>query len=371
MVAHGAVVAHSEGDGVWDSTTTWRVAEDLRIGSAADEGPTGFNEIVGLTVDPAKRIYVVERTTQEIRVFDSTGTFLRRMGRKGRGPGEMQDVSGIDWDRAGRLWIVDPGNGRYTLFDTSGHFVATRPRATPFNMFPWNGAFLASGDLVDVFGLPGAGLPPPLGLVRFDTALVARDTLPLPASDPPRFTLRRVSGNNVSMMSAPVPFAASVHWRLDRRGFLWLGATVPYRVYRLRLTGDTAAVVERSYVPLRVSGSERATALARLDWFVKQGGPVDASRIPSEKPAFEDFFVDDDGRLWVNPVTAAGDSASARVFDVFDADGRLLGRLQLPWKVSSWPPPVFRGDRLYAVTADPDGVPFVVRAHIERGSRLR
>jgi len=55
-----------------------------------------------------------------------------------------------------------------------------------------------------------------------------------------------------------------------------------------------------------------------------------------------------------------------RVFDVFDPEGRYLGRARSNFTVVGTP--VLRGERLYSVTRDENDIPFVVRARIERGS---
>jgi hypothetical protein len=53
-----------------------------------------------------------------------------------------------------------------------------------------------------------------------------------------------------------------------------------------------------------------------------------------------------------------------RVVDIFDPEGRYLGRIGLPFMLSMNPPPVFRDGFLYAVTEDELEVPYVVRARI-------
>jgi hypothetical protein len=357
---NGTVVVHNEGGGLWDSATAWRIVEDLRIGNAEGDGSAGFNRIVGLALDREGRIYALEGETQDVRVFDSTGAFVRRFGRKGRGPGEMENASGMGWDDGRRLWVVDPANGRYALFDTTGRVVGTRQRSTSFYMFPWKGAFLASGELVDVIGLPG-GFPPTFALARYDTAMVPRDTIHLPTYQGELYTQRSQSGGG---MSAGVPYTPGLVWSVDPRGFLWFGITAPYRIYQRRLGGDTVRIIERAYEPLPVAAADRDSEIAHLDWFTKQGGQVDASRIPKVKPAFDRFFLDDVGNLWVDPVTPRSDDD--RVFDVFDPDGRYLGRARSNFPIVGTP--VFRGERLYAVTGDENDIPYVVRARIERGS---
>ena len=102
-----------------------------------------------------------------------------------------------------------------------------------------------------------------------------------------------------------------------------------------------------------------------MSWFTKQGGNVDRSRIPNVKPAVNDLLIAEDGYLWVSPVVA--DTAlQRRVFDIFDPEGRFLGELRLPFDLMLYPAPVLRRNRIIGVTQDAGGVPYIVRARIER-----
>jgi hypothetical protein len=54
-----------------------------------------------------------------------------------------------------------------------------------------------------------------------------------------------------------------------------------------------------------------------------------------------------------------------RLLDVFDSEGRYLGRVELPFVMERYPTPLFRNGRIYAVTRDDLDVPYVVSAMIE------
>ena len=53
-------------------------------------------------------------------------------------------------------------------------------------------------------------------------------------------------------------------------------------------------------------------------------------------------------------------------YDLFDPDGRFLGRVQLPVPMNAVRRVV--GDHIYGVTQDELGVPYVIRARIEMHS---
>jgi hypothetical protein len=56
-------------------------------------------------------------------------------------------------------------------------------------------------------------------------------------------------------------------------------------------------------------------------------------------------------------------------FDVFDADGRYLGRMRTDIGLSNRPPPIFRNGRVYAVASGELGVPIVIRGEIVMSRR--
>jgi hypothetical protein len=53
-------------------------------------------------------------------------------------------------------------------------------------------------------------------------------------------------------------------------------------------------------------------------------------------------------------------------FDVFERDGRYLGRVHAPDLLSIYPEPVVRGDYVWAITRDELDVSYVVRYRIDR-----
>lgn len=73
-----------------------------------------FGAVSGLEVDPAGRIYVLDRQENRIRVFGPDGRFLTEAGREGAGPGEFRYLAGSDMTDDGALLVADPANGRVT-----------------------------------------------------------------------------------------------------------------------------------------------------------------------------------------------------------------------------------------------------------------
>src|SRR4029434_10624526 len=67
----------------------WTLKETLRIGGA-EAGPASFNQVRAVDVDAKGRILVMDRQTQDIRMFAPDGKHLRTIGGQGAGPGALK-----------------------------------------------------------------------------------------------------------------------------------------------------------------------------------------------------------------------------------------------------------------------------------------
>jgi hypothetical protein len=359
---NGMVQVTNPAEGVWDSSTAWRVVEELRIGSIDEVGPALLGDVQAVELDPLGRIWILEGQSQELRVFDRDGRHLRTIGRKGGGPGEFAQPLGMAWSATGQLWVPDPENNRISIIDTSGAFVGSRRMIGGFMWFPWPGRFDTAGFFYNFLPDLGPGREFRMFMVRYDTALNVIDTLAPPEWQEPEQYFELVSADGQSRWRNSVPYTPSLQWKLTPAGDFWFVHTGPYELFRVNDDGDTVRKVTKPFEQVPVTGEDVDSALARLEDFIKRGGKVDRSRIPDVKPAVEHLYLSDDGHLWVQPVTARRDDRG-RLHEIFDPEGRYLGRVRLPFRLS-WTPPVIRGDVIVGVTRDELEVPFVVRARI-------
>jgi len=358
----GRVVVTNPAEGMWRAGEGWRVVEEIRIGAEDGDGPEVLGRISALMEDAGGRIWALESDDQQFKVFGSDGRFVRTVGRKGGGPGEMRQVAGVAETSDGQLMVVDPQGARVSVFDTAGIFLRSIPISGGFVIIPWPGGIDSAGYFYHVVPQPTAGAFE-FALVRYDSEMTPLDTL-IPPRRTARHQFEHRSGPG-NMLSASVPFSPSMTWRLTREGDFWFIHTGTYELVRQSARGDTIRSVSKPFRSVPVTGAEKDSALARLKWFTDQGGKVDRGRIPDVKPAVQGFQVAEDGHLWVNAVQP--DTGSQRkVFEIFDPEGRFLGEVRFPFDLMSYPVPILRRDRIIGVTQDDAGVPYIVRARIER-----
>jgi len=206
------------------------------------------------------------------------------------------------------------------------------------------------------------------------------DTLLTPDTGYERPRLEARVENSVSINS--VPYSPGEHVTWHPAGFFIHGIS---RRYAFTLLDPERPVrVEREVESFPVTAGEKAEETARTTRDLRYTDPNwrwDGPAIPDRKPAFDGFFPGDDGRIWVyrqgpgverdDPDYDPSDPDSVEdrwrdtpLFDVFEVDGTFLGTVRAPLDFSRYPRPVFRGDRVWAVTRDDFGVQRIVRFRV-------
>ena len=313
-----------------------------------------------MAVDDIGRLWVLERQASELRLFSSSGEHVRTVGREGSGPGEFNQPVRVDVGPEGRLWVMDPQNARLSVFDSAGVYIEALRAMGGFVILPWRGGFDRDG----YYYAPVPELEPEfrVALGRFDRSYTVLDTISLPTDPVEREFYEIVDGS--SRMRAGVPFQGGLRWALSTSGTVWALITDQYRMFEFTTGGDTLRSVTTSFDPLSVTSQERADALEDLKWFTDQGGRVDLSRIPDQKPAAGFFFLDDQDHAWVSRITAESDEDQS--LDVFNPTGQYMGTIVAPFRLQPSPIPFVREGSLYGVVLDELDVPYVVRARIVR-----
>jgi hypothetical protein len=348
----------------WTEKDAWRMTQIVRIGSTEGDGADVFGQIAGLAVDDRGRIWVADRLTHEIKVFEPDGSHVRTFGRKGGGPADFNGIAGMSWGPGGNLWVLDGGNARYAVYDTAGRLLETRARDITTTMSPWPGGFDRAGRLTDILARESTTAGRSTSLVRFSADWSKRDTLRLPAVPQRSFgSLKSGTATHQRIREAPVPFMPRAIWAVDPAGFTWVAVSDEYRIERSGFDGVVDRALELDNTPPRVTRAEKEQILKNFAWFEAEGGKLDPSLIPDEHSDLVNFFPDDEGHLWVVPSYPEREKPP---FDVFGPDGRYLGQLRAPVPVLPVPSPVIRRGIMAAISRDANGVESVILFRISR-----
>ncbi|MEX0893985.1 MAG: hypothetical protein WEB88_17585 [Gemmatimonadota bacterium] len=366
-LANGALHVRNDASGVWTPEERWRLVEDLRIGSADGQGPDVFGRVGSALLDTMGRLWVMDPTIPEMRVFDIDGTYVRTVGRRGSGPGELSNGGNVFRGPDGEIWAEDTRERRWERFDTAGNVVGR----TGINSNLGNGArrWTPDGRLLEIQLLREPGAAPGeeraiwvRNTLDAEGQLVPGDSFPFPVlPTPERVRITGLDGRG--SISFYIPFAANGMRALSQDGSFWVAEPGPdYRIRHVSLTGDTLLVFERSYEPVAVPDSARQPA---IDNMYREGfsqPDLDPDEIPTAHPPFARLYEATDGMLWVLRVAEHGRSA----FDVFTAAGHYLGQVAGDVDLEALRVFHISDEHVFAMAADELGVQSIVRVRIEK-----
>lgn len=83
----------------------------------AELPPGEFSLISDLALDQQGNIYVTDKAAARITQFDSSGVFMRTIGRLGDNIDEFVRPKGIAIDRENRIWVVDAATGVAKIYN--------------------------------------------------------------------------------------------------------------------------------------------------------------------------------------------------------------------------------------------------------------
>lgn len=348
------------------AASEFRLQRVLTIGS--DDAPenAAFMSLGGLAVAPSGHVYVLDAGDRSIRVFDSTGRFVRRFGRQGGGPGEFQSPVGIWVDTL--VGVSDMAQHRMSWFTLEGRHVRTE--ATPM---------LDQSPVLRVrplrHGRAVGATPSRMGVT---TSRATPEGSPyvavvvLSRGAAPDTLLRMHSGvASFHPRGANVPFG-TVQTHLGWGGaHAVLGdsmvATVDgysgiVRWYRAEPAG--LQLVRTRQLPSRSRPANEDDA-RRIERQIRREGPELPRRLLIQSPPRTSVgshaLFSDDGFLWIRNTAEAG---QAHVWTVFGPDGEIAYRLTLP---AGFDLRHVRGDRLYGTAKTVNGAPVVTAYRLTRG----
>jgi hypothetical protein len=378
--------------GTPDSGDTHRLVVETSIGEADGADEYTFSAVADIAVGREGQMYVWDGTLKSLRLYDSTGKFVRTIGAPGAGPGEYQSSNGMAVDRRGRLIFWDPRNSRVNVYTAAGDLETT-----------WriDGGFYTTRDLfVDTAGntyLHRTVWRDPvtrdsrMGYVRVDPDGVIADTLEPRLFGTAAPTLK--AARDGASVTWSIPFHPERLSAFSPLGYFVSGPGEPYVVYVLRTDGLPIRI-ERAVDRPKVDPAEKAERREEIVFSMRQTVPDyrwDGPDIPDLKASYRELRVADDGRIWVRisqpseripeaerseaaPPNAAGQRPPVRtwrepiVYEVFEPTGEFLGRIALPARTTIVR---MRGNNAWGAVVDSLDIPYATRFRIEPGLGVR
>jgi hypothetical protein len=310
-----------------------RLQRTLQFGGDFAEPNYSLERPTAIAVSRGGDLYVLDDGESSVKVYDESGRFVRRFGRKGGGPGEFQWMTGLRVNLDVR--VSDMAQRRITIFSLQGQLMRTEPLLAPDDRVLGEAVPLRHGWNVGTataqvkFEGGGATSLQNMQIVLYAFSRTEIDTV---------FQYRS-SGAAFHPRNAPVPAGiASTH--LGNGGAYAVlgdsivavadGYTGSVRWYRVMPPGlvayQTRQLPSRS-LPTTDADVRRIERRLRAEG----GGSSLPRRLvfnapPRSSIASEALFADD-GSLWVRNTPEA---ETGHVWTVFDREGNISIRLQMP-----------------------------------------
>ena len=334
------IVENRDAAGLSDGGFSLSAEPTLSIGTVADDPDYQLFQVSGGVRLPDGRIAIANGGSQEVRVYDATGTLVASHGGRGSGPGEFERPRLVGRFGGDSLIVYDGGLRRASVLHADDGFVRSFPLPEEAGGFAVGRGVFADGTQVFGGGLSFSSRDGfPEGVFQHDSRYgavgregrLSADYGGWPASE--MFGRTREDGFTARVL----PFGSGTVLAVgpDR---LWMGNSERFEIRGLAPDGRLTHVV-------RLDRLLRAVTDADIDQYkvdeLEDADTPDERRafemlmlempVPEVFPAFGVMAVDALGHLWVQDY--AGPRVRRPKWTVFDPDGRLVGNVQTPDRV--------------------------------------
>jgi hypothetical protein len=309
--------------------------EDLSIGVKEGDENYMFGQRVYFNMDEAGHIYVTDWDRKRIQKFGSDGKYLQSIGRAGQGPGEFHNVWTPEFDKEGNLYVVDIAQKRISFFSPAGSCL----KQIAFPSIEVSGPlyFTASQNIVTTLtklqmdDAAGSKWEAVIGLYDPGFHLLTEFGRSTGWSKPLAARSEDAIARSWADMMTDMAFAPSSFYALAPNGEIYYGDSRSYEIKVFSPEGKPARIIRKDYDPIPVTEADKDAFRENMKTEFLRFMPAqfEASkkkalhliRFPKAKPAYKEFTVDDNGRLFV---IADEQGKSAAVLDVFEPNGRWI-----------------------------------------------
>lgn len=293
---NGVKIVENPKDPIYKETNS-DFEHEFTIAESDSSGSFNLVGIASILVDPQGNIYALDSRDSNIKVFSSTGQYLKTIGRYGNGPGELLSPVYMDLLKSAELVVHDPQCRRLTYFGLNGDYKRSISTAK-----------ISMGEMkIDSAGnIYSIVLAFKDGKRRFELQKFDSNLNYLCSFDCSDFE----EGNKLTL------FIARPSFTIDKDGIIWFGQ--PELEYELKGYSNVGILVKRiqkAYTPSRIPKAE----IDMQTRGIPEGLEVN---FPGFYSPYYDIDDDDDGRIMV--LTCVYFKDNTYIFDVFDNEGKYI-----------------------------------------------
>ena len=322
----------------WREGEAWRLSAEPSLTIGEVDGPPEyqFGRVAGAVRLSDGRVVVADAQQNVLRDFNASGRHLASVGREGEGPGEFRSLAWVQATPEDSLLAYDPRLERVTVFSPQAEPV----RSVSLRSEPGQSVLEVLGRLAGGGYLaseqPYAGPEQIRGGLRRDSVLMLRLGADGSAGD----SLARIPGREsfveivehgntrMTLFFGRIPvFALSG----DR---VVLGTNDAYEMLVYSPSGALERRIRQRVEPRPVTDADVAALRQKFtdglpaQWLARAQPLLEKMPVPATMPFYRAVLVDDAGDLWVEDYAGPRDDSHA--WSVFDAQGRLLGSVDMP-----------------------------------------
>lgn len=336
----GATIVHNPKEPIYKEPVL-KLTEDLEIKGSGEIEEQMFQSINTMDVDEEGNMYILDEQAGNIKIFDSSGSFRKTIGRKGQGPGEFGMPISLFLTKQNQIIVNDMGQRKIQYFDKEGNYLKEFSIADKFLFF---GPMVTSnGDLIVTYTIPQE--KPVTVLQKLNPAFESILTFTsLPLDPPPALNI--FVARSLSSLRWAVTYNDEIIW-----------ADMKNPEYKLRILdtdGKLKRIITREYDPISITTDDKDRLMeqtfgdnpAQDQWDV---------RFPECYPPFSGFSFDDFGRLFVKRYEKVKNEEGG-LYDIFDSEGKYIARMRLKMN-----PMIWKKGHMYTIEDDEDGFKVVKR----------
>jgi hypothetical protein len=296
------------------------------------------------------KLYILDSKKHAVTVFDQNGKFINTFGKNGEGPGEFQ--------YPGDLILTEK-----FIYITDGYQI---------HQFNYAGQFLKKFKTTEYC----------YDMAVFDTDMIYTcQTYEETQRYSEMFHISMQDGAKRSMARFPVATTVQrsnngkqmtfqvFHDYLPQmiitaqKDIVWAGFNQNYEISKYSISGDCLLTIKNKEAAKPITAREK-------EWIYNQFAPKhekiwskgvlkEAVQFPAYRPFFKVMLLDDRGLLYVQRQGSVLDKQPENLFDVYDSNGKYIGRLTMPIN-----PQIIDQGCIYAKEEDQDEEIAISKYHI-------
>lgn len=300
--------------------------------------------IISIEADSHGAIYILDKKLNTVVKLDSSGGFVKTIGRSGQGPGEFISPRNLSINNQDQLTVFDRRNRKFLFFKNDGtlvkelilHFDAVEGFCLN------NGNFLFRENVLD------------RETGKFENILSIYNKDLKKIKEIGRIELPNRFSKKIKGIQYNLP------WTVYKNRIISGTPGKDYQLKIFNLDGELEKIIKKEYRKIPPSQTYKEKYIEP----VKRNPRVynlikDKLYFPDYLPPYHYLMVDESGRIYVQTYETEADTGNY-IFDIFDLEGKLISRF--PIKDFGLPDTLlgkFLNDRLYCVHTDEMGEPHI------------